>query len=130
MKTTLIALSMLVSGTSAIAQEETPQIQPTQATPKAAENNGRTYEHSTNKTVTISKRAGEQQRTHDAAYYNEEIAKIDAHIAAIDAKVAHVNADPAQKAEAESNGWFESMAEIKSDLETKRADLVTKRNNL
>lgn len=130
MKTTVFALTMLLCGFSAVAQEQTPTVQPTPSNPQASYNNGRSSEVRKNKSVTISKRAGEPQRTHDAAYYDEEIAKIDSHIASIDTKVAYMNADPTRKAQAEANGWFDDMDQIKSDLETKRADLVTKRNNL
>lgn len=81
-------------------------------------------------TVTISKRPGEEQRTHDAAYFNEEIAKIDLHLNAIDTKIESVNADPVQKSEAEANGWFDDMNRIKSELALSRSELVSKRDNL
>jgi uncharacterized protein YdeI (BOF family) len=83
-----------------------------------------------NKPITISKRAGEPQRVHNQAYYQEEIAKIDTHITAIDTKVNHVNNDPAEKQAAEANGWFVQMSEIKQNLQLKRAKLVEKMNNL
>ena len=55
---------------------------------------------------------------------------MDAHIAAIDAKIGHVNADPAEKALAEQNGWFQEMDQIKQELNQRRATLVLKRDNL
>ena len=78
------------------------------------------------KSVTISKRAGEPQRVHNEAYYLEEIAKIDNNLAAIDQKIALVNADPAEKQLAIANGWFQDMANIKTDLQLKKTNLQEK----
>ncbi len=83
-----------------------------------------------NQSVTISKRPGQPQQTHDVAYYNEEIAKVDTQIAAIDSKIAHVNSVPSEKALAEQNGWFQQMDQIKLNLNQQRATLVQKRDNL
>lgn len=89
-----------------------------------------TREQSINKTVTISKKAGQPQQVHDRAYYDNEIAGIDARIEAIDAKIAHVNATPSEKAIAEQNGWFTQMEDTKTELNQRRATLVAKRDNL
>jgi hypothetical protein len=76
--------------------------------------------------VTISKRAGETQRVHDAAYYVQEIAVIDNNLSAIDQKIAFVNGNPQEKLNAQSNGWFEQMEDIKTQLNTKKTDLQEK----
>lgn len=73
--------------------------------------------------VTISKRAGEPQRVHDAAYYVQEIAVIDNNLSAIDQKIAFVNGNPQEKLNAESNGWFQQMEDIKTQLNAKKTDL-------
>ncbi len=133
----IITVILLINGAS-YAQEtptnssELPVVNPAPVENVRAEERKavRTEVRQNGSAVTISKRPGEAQRTHDLAYYNEEIAKIDAHVNAIDAKIALVNADPTQKAEAQANGWFEDMDRIKSELAVKRADLVTKRDNL
>ena len=76
--------------------------------------------------VTISKRAGEPQRVHDAAYYTQEIAVIDNNLSAIDQKIAFVNGNPQEKLNAESNGWFQQMEDIKTQLNKKKTDLQEK----
>jgi hypothetical protein len=81
---------------------------------------------STSKTVTISKRAGEPQRVHDQAYYVQEIALIDNNLSAIDQKIAFVNGNPQEKLNAQSNGWFQQMEDIKTQLNTKKTDLQEK----
>ena len=83
---------------------------------------------STNKTQTISKRAGEPQVVHDENYYSLEIAKIDQHISAIEQKTAYINSIPEEKSLAENNGWFIQMANVKTQLMEKRKVLVTKLN--
>lgn len=130
MKTLLSAGILLCAGIGYGQQTEpTPVEQGT--TPIRAEYKGATHtEVSQSKAVTISKKAGEPQRVHDETYYNEEIAKVDAHVAAIDTKIAHVNADPTEKALAEQNGWFQQMDQIKQELNQRRATLVLKRDNL
>ena len=80
--------------------------------------------------VTISKKAGEPQKVHDAAYYQNEIAIIDNNINAIDQKVAWVNNNPQEKQQAEANGWFDNMEKIKQELITKKSTLQQKLANL
>ena len=76
--------------------------------------------------MTISKRAGEPQKVHNAAYYQNEISIIDNNIAAIDQKIVAVNSDIQEKQIAESNGWFEDMEKIKIQLDTKKTTLQAK----
>jgi len=130
MKTLLSAGFLLCAGIGYSQQTEPTPVEQG-ATPIRAEYKGATHtEAKQSKAITISKKAGEPQRVHDVAYYNEEIAKVDAHITAIDAKIGHVNADPAEKALAEQNGWFQEMDQIKQELNQRRATLVLKRDNL
>ena len=63
-------------------------------------------------------------------YTQEEIDKIDTNIAAIDQKVAHVNANPQEKQNAEANGWFQDMENIKSELLVKKTALLEKQAKL
>lgn len=121
-----------MSAAVAFCQQTEPEITPAQSpTNMHAEYKGTTTTEVTqSRTVTISKRPGQPQQTHDVAYYNAEIAKVDAQIAAIDTKIAHVNNTPSEKALAEQNGWFQDMEQIKLDLNQKRATLVQKRDNL
>ena len=129
---TLLTAGFLLSTAVAFCQQTEPEITPAQSPTKMhAEYKGTTTTKvSQNRTVTISKRPGQPQQTHDVAYYNAEIAKVDAQIAAIDTKIAHVNNTPSEKALAEQNGWFQDMEQIKLDLNQKRATLVQKRDNL
>ena len=93
MKTLLSAGFLLCAGIGYSQQTEPTPVEQG-ATPIRAEYKGATHtEAKQSKAITISKKAGEPQRVHDVAYYNEEIAKVDAHITAIDAKIGHVNAD-------------------------------------
>lgn len=135
MKTTLILLTAILLSQNSYSQVQTESETPA-SNAKSIEN-ARTVERTTrttetrkNASFTISKRAGENQVTHDQAYYDAEIAKIDAHVLAIDEKIAYVNADSQRKADAQANGWFDDMDRIKEELATKRASLVEKRNNL
>ncbi|MDP4797570.1 MAG: hypothetical protein NWR50_01780 [Crocinitomicaceae bacterium] len=80
-------------------------------------------EKSINKSTTISIRAGESQVTHDEAYFLNEIAKIDNQISAINQKIAIINNDPVEAANANASGWFDDMERIKSELETKKANI-------
>lgn len=82
------------------------------------------------KPQTISKRAGEPQREHDATYYTDEIAKIDANLNAIDQKKEYIISNAEENELAESNGWFAKMEEVKAQLLIKREELLTKLNNL
>jgi NAD/NADP transhydrogenase alpha subunit len=81
-------------------------------------------------TVTISKRAGQPQQVHDAAYYQKEIVIIDDNLTAIDQKIVSVNNDPQEKQLAESQGWFDNMELIKQQLIAKKASLQQKLANL
>lgn len=137
MKKTLLVLTTAMLSQFAISQEEigtqkeTPSINPQRIDSTAARVKPVShYETRKSTTTTISKRPGQPQRTHDVAYYNEEISKIDAHVASINTKIEYMNADPQRKSEAEANGWFQQMEEIKQSLSLKRAELVTKRDNL
>ncbi|NRA11364.1 MAG: hypothetical protein HRT57_05340 [Crocinitomicaceae bacterium] len=131
-KNYLIALSMIACFTAFSQEEIKPTLRnsgasgtspsPTTVQPISTS----TKVISKSKTVTISKRAGEPQRVHDAAYYQQEIAVIDNNLSAIDQKVAFVNGNPQEKLEAESNGWFQQMEGIKTQLNTKKTDLQEK----
>lgn len=133
---TIITAMLMVTGVSfsqvtPTTTQELPAINPTRVETEGPRVKPvATQEVRKSTTVTISKRPGEAQRTHDAAYFNEEIAKIDVHVSAIDTKIESVNADPIQKSEAEANGWFDDMNRIKSELAQSRAELVAKRDNL
>ena len=133
MKKNLITALSLIACFSAFSQEEinpvmrsagTSEQSPTPTTVEPQVNT--TMAVSKSKTTTISKRAGEPQRVHDQAYYQEEIAKIDNHKTAIDQKIAHVNSNPQEKLKAESNGWFQHMEDIKTDLLAKKKILQEK----
>lgn len=82
----------------------------------------------TEKTTTISVRAGESQVTHDNQYYQNEITKIDRHIEMIDQKIAFVNSSPEEKQKAIDSGWFDQMDETKADLNAKKTALQAKLN--
>src|SRR5690606_28819903 len=82
----------------------------------------------TEKTTTISIRAGESQVTHDNDYYQNEIDRIDHHIAMIDEKISFVNNSPEEKHKALDLGWFDQMEAIKSDLLGKKIALQSKLN--
>lgn len=128
---TLLSAGILLCAGFGYSQQTKPTPIEQGATPIRAEYKGATHtEVKQSKAVTISKKAGEPQRVHNVAYYNEEIAKVDAHIEAIDAKITHVNADPTEKAKAEQDGWFQQMDQIKQELNQRRATLVLKRDNL
>mmetsp|Transcript_4383 Transcript_4383/g.5854 ORF Transcript_4383/g.5854 Transcript_4383/m.5854 type:complete len:137 (-) Transcript_4383:728-1138(-) len=130
---TLITTVAIMSAAMAFGQQEgtvQPTVEPVQGTPSAQYKGATHTEVSQSRTVTISKRPGQAQRVHDVAYYNEEIAKVDAQIAAIDSKIAHVNATPSELAIAQQNGWFQQMDQTKIDLNQHRAELVEKRDNL
>ena len=133
MKITLL-IPMMLSAFFVFSQEEVKTEKPIIPTMQKTENvrfKGATHtEVRQNKSVTISKKAGEAQCIHDAAYYNEEIEKIDTRIASINTKVAHVNATPSEKAYAEQNGWFEQMEQAKEELMQRRETLIAKRDNL
>ena len=129
---TLLTAGLLLSASVAFCQQTEPQVKPAESPSKMhAEYKGTTTTVvKQSRSTTISKKPGQPQRTHDLAYYNEEIAKIDAHVAAVDTKIAHVNNTPSEKALAEQNGWFQEMDQIKLELNQKRATLVQKRDNL
>ena len=85
-------------------------------------------EKSINKSTTISIRAGEEQVTHDQAYFLNEISKIDNQISAINQKISIVSNDPIEAANATNSGWFDDMEVIKSELEVKKSDLQNQLN--
>lgn len=53
----------------------------------------------------------------------EEIKRINYHISAIETKAEYILNDPEEKKIAEEQGWFETMAKTKSDLEEKKKEL-------
>lgn len=120
---------MLLIALIGYSQEQTnPRLENVIA-PAAVESNSRPERIvQKNTTVTISKRAGEDQQLHDDAYYLKEIEKINNHLAAIQIKTDYVNADPAEKAIAESEGWFVDMENVKNQLLQKKAALEIKLN--
>lgn len=130
---TLLTTAALLGATLAYSQQEETEVkavEPIQEMPTAQYKGTIHTEVSQSRTVTVSKRPGQPQRVHDVAYYNEEIAKVDAQIVAIDSKVAHVNSIPSEQTIAQQNGWFQKMDETKQELNLRRADLVQKRDNL
>jgi hypothetical protein len=129
---TLLTAGVLLSAGVAFCQQTETQVQPAESPTKmhAEYKVTTTTVAKQSRAVTISKRSGQPQQTHDAAYYNNEIAKVEAHVASIDAKIANVNNTPSEKALAEQNGWFQEMDQIKLELNQKRATLVQKRDNL
>jgi len=131
----LLYVVLLVSGFSYSQELEKSIKDPKQLTYKQSTATPVTNTHSnvrssSNGTVTISKKAGQEQQTHDLSYYNREITRVEKHIAAIDTKVANVNADNEKKSEADSAGWFKQMENIKKELEIERSELIEKRDNL
>lgn len=130
---TILTAVMLVGANLALGQQETTELKSVEPIKKTehAEFKGATHsEVNQSKSVTISKKPNQAQRVHDVAYYNEEIAKIDAQITAIETKVAHVNATPSEQTIANQNGWFQKMDLSKQELNQRRAILVQKRDNL
>lgn len=81
------------------------------------------------KPFTISKRAGEDQITHNQNYYLQEIEKINQNLIAIEKKSEFINNSPEEKELAENNGWFQQMEQIKIQLLEKRTMLQDKMNN-
>jgi len=77
----------------------------------------------TDKPTTISVRAGESQVTHNNAYYQNEISKIDTQLEAINTKVEFVQGNSEEKAIALQSGWFDDMENIKIQLENKKQEL-------
>lgn len=135
-KNLLAALSLIACFTTFSQEEVNPALRNSRASEQspapttAQPNQTPTKEVHKNTTVTISKRANRPQRVHNHAYYQEEIDKIDNNIAAIDQKIAHVNADAQEKLKAESNGWFQDMENIKSELLVKKNALLEKQAKL
>lgn len=131
-KNFLVVLSMIACFTAFSQEEVNPVLRsngateqsptPTTVEPQAIP----TKVVNKSKTVTISKRAGEPQRVHDEAYFIQEIAVIDNNLSAIDQKIAYVNGNSQEKLNAESNGWFQQMEDIKTQLNTKKTDLQEK----
>ena len=81
-----------------------------------------------NKSVTISKKAGEPQRIHDANFYQEEIDKIDAQLLAINTKIKLIQNNPAENDLATQNGWYSDMENIKDKLKTQKTAYQQKLN--
>lgn len=135
-KNLLAALSLMVCFSTFSQEEVSPTMReksaseqspaPTAIKPEATP----TKVVSKSKTQTISKRAGQPQQVHDAAYYQKEISVIDNNLAAIDQKIAYVNGNAQEKQTAEANGWFEQMDNIKAELLVKKAALQKKLANL
>lgn len=131
----LLYVALLASGFS-FSQDfeksikDPKQVTYKQSTASPVSNTHSNVRSSSNGTVTISKKAGEEQETHDLSYYNREIQKVEKHLAAIDAKVANVNADAEKKSEANAAGWFKQMENIKKELEIERSELIEKRDSL
>lgn len=90
--------------------------------------NTTTYNSVSNKSVTISKKAGQPQRVHDVAYFQEKIASIDAHIQAINTKIQFIQNDPTENSLAIQNDWYLGMDDIKTKLNAKKADYQQKIN--
>ena len=90
--------------------------------PKSADVNKEVKLETTSKSTTISIRAGESQVTHNSAYYQNEIDKIDAQILAINTKISIVNANSEEKQVALNSGWFTDMENIKIQLENKKQE--------
>ena len=119
---TLISLVFL---TTVSFSQETKKVEakPTQVAPRSTEKQRTSTVKQSQKNsqaITISKKAGEPQRVHDEAYYNEEISKIDNHLDAINQKIEFINNDPTEKAKAIEGGWFEDMDNIKRRLNSKK----------
>jgi hypothetical protein len=131
----LLFVVLLISGFSYSQELEKSIKEPKQLTYKQSTATSVTNTHSnvrssSNGTVTISKKAGHEQQTHDLSYYNREIQRVEMHIAAIDTKVANVNSDNGKKSEADASGWFKQMENIRKELELERSELIEKRKNL
>lgn len=131
----IIYVTMLVSGFSFSQEVEYPgkdtkQVQIKQATTTPVSNTNSRVSSGSKGSVTISKKAGEEQQTHDLSYYNREIQRVEKHIEAIDLKVANVNADDEKRSEAVASGWFKQMEDIKNELQQERSELIEKRDNL
>lgn len=131
----IIYVTMLVSGFSFSQEVEYPgkdtkQVQIKQATATPVSNTNSRVSSGSKGSVTISKKAGEEQQTHDLSYYNREIQRVEKHIEAIDLKVANVNADGEKRSEAVASGWFKQMEDIKNELQQERSELIEKRDNL
>lgn len=134
MRTLLLVIVSISIGLSVFAQEPVSNEVRNEKSPSSLPSSegpvSTTQEVKKNASVTISKRPGEEQKIHDAAYFDAEIAKIDAQIVAMNSKIATVNADPNEKALAENSGWFEDMERIKERLNIKRSDLLEQRSKL
>ena len=114
-----VSIGVYSIGQEDIQKRVTSQVQPATVSPQS---------HTITKSVTgtsttISIRPGESQITHDNAYYQNEIVKIDAQISSINTKIFLVNSDPQEKVLATDSGWFSDMENIKSELENKRAEI-------
>jgi len=123
MKTTSLIVILLVITNSLFAQESKKidsKIVPINIEGKEKSRTINTVPSVQNKSVTISKKAGEPQRVHDANYYQEEIAKIDAQILAINTKIQLIQNDPVENKLATQNGWYTDMENIKDKLNAQK----------
>jgi hypothetical protein len=79
-----------------------------------------------------SKITNTESKTIDPANKQElkkQIAQIDSHLSAIETKRNYVLSDPAQKALAVEQGWFEDMKKIEESLLKKKEELKRLINN-
>lgn len=60
---------------------------------------------------TISIQKGQEQVTHDKAFFEAKIQEVDAILAGIDEKVRYVKSDEAEHKLALENGWYQQMEE-------------------
>lgn len=128
----ILLLSILFFSFVILSQEESAKQIKTISQSKSVSSQNETIsvsQISQSKSVTISKKAGQSQRVHDANYYMEEIARVDSHIAAIDTKINTVNSDLQLKSEAEASNWFQQMADIKAELLLEKQELQSKLAN-
>ncbi|MBT6515020.1 MAG: hypothetical protein HOK65_09630 [Crocinitomicaceae bacterium] len=58
-----------------------------------------------------------------------QIAQINGHLSAIETKRNYIMSDPAEKASAQEQGWFEDMKKIENSLLKKKEKLTTLINN-
>ena len=120
----LFLVIMSIITISSYAQNE-PQ---PKSTSKSKSSQSFVVTKSQKKSVTISKKAGEEQVVHNDAYYLDQISKIDQHINSINVKIAHIKSDEAENTKALNSGWFDSMNNTLVRLNEKKASFQTKLN--
>ncbi len=130
MKTISLAIILMMS-TNLLFSQEQPNIQD-KIVPVALKSQSKSrttlVKTTQNKSITISKKAGEPQRVHDAAFYQEEITKIDAQLLAINTKIQLIQNDPTENDLAIQNGWYTDMGNIKDRLSAQKAIYQQKLN--